>query len=156
MLHILPHPPFYWTDRKVFSANPCIIIICTFTDSNICTAVSFIPVQNGDGTIDFREYVIGVTILCRPANTEDVLRMAFQVLGFLSRHCFCLGLMNIHCCTLNTNIYTNDRHCFTTKMFLQIYTKIRFHDSPCSNWPDEWRMYTICKVHEIFTFLDYY
>lgn len=37
------------------------------------------PVKNGDGTIDFREYVIGVTILCRPANTEDVLRMAFQV-----------------------------------------------------------------------------
>ncbi|XP_010774716.1 lysophosphatidylcholine acyltransferase 2-like, partial [Notothenia coriiceps] len=35
--------------------------------------------RNGDGTIDFREYVIGVTILCRPANTEDVLRMAFKV-----------------------------------------------------------------------------
>uniref|UniRef100_A0A7N6BH16 EF-hand domain-containing protein n=1 Tax=Anabas testudineus TaxID=64144 RepID=A0A7N6BH16_ANATE len=33
--------------------------------------------RNGDGTIDFREYVIGVTILCRPANTEEVLRMAF-------------------------------------------------------------------------------
>ncbi|XP_061621586.1 lysophosphatidylcholine acyltransferase 2 isoform X2 [Phyllopteryx taeniolatus] len=35
--------------------------------------------RNGDGTIDFREYVIGVTILCRPANTEDVLRMAFRL-----------------------------------------------------------------------------
>uniref|UniRef100_A0A3B4TPB2 Lysophosphatidylcholine acyltransferase 2 n=1 Tax=Seriola dumerili TaxID=41447 RepID=A0A3B4TPB2_SERDU len=35
--------------------------------------------RNRDGTIDFREYVIGVTILCRPANTEDVLRMAFQL-----------------------------------------------------------------------------
>ncbi|XP_072236299.1 lysophosphatidylcholine acyltransferase 2 [Leuresthes tenuis] len=35
--------------------------------------------RDGDGTIDFREYVIGVTILCRPANTEDVLRMAFQL-----------------------------------------------------------------------------
>ncbi|KAM4603022.1 lysophosphatidylcholine acyltransferase 2 isoform 2-T2 [Polymixia lowei] len=35
--------------------------------------------RNGDGTIDFREYVIGVTILCRPANTEEVLRMAFQL-----------------------------------------------------------------------------
>ncbi|XP_071387699.1 lysophosphatidylcholine acyltransferase 2 [Centroberyx affinis] len=35
--------------------------------------------RNGDGTIDFREYVIGVTILCRPANTDDVLRMAFQL-----------------------------------------------------------------------------
>ncbi|XP_038158873.1 lysophosphatidylcholine acyltransferase 2 [Cyprinodon tularosa] len=35
--------------------------------------------RNGDGTIDFREYVIGVNILCRPANTEDVLKMAFQL-----------------------------------------------------------------------------
>lgn len=35
--------------------------------------------RDGDGTIDFREYVIGVTILCRPANTEDVLRMAFRL-----------------------------------------------------------------------------
>ncbi|KAG7263173.1 hypothetical protein CRUP_002203 [Coryphaenoides rupestris] len=35
--------------------------------------------RDGDGTIDFREYVIGVTMLCRPANTEDVLRMAFKL-----------------------------------------------------------------------------
>ncbi|XP_076011802.1 lysophosphatidylcholine acyltransferase 2 [Genypterus blacodes] len=35
--------------------------------------------RNGDGTIDFREYVIGVTILCRPANTDEVLRMAFKL-----------------------------------------------------------------------------
>ncbi|KAG8001389.1 Lysophosphatidylcholine acyltransferase 2, partial [Nibea albiflora] len=35
--------------------------------------------RDGDGTIDFREYVIGVTILCRPANTEDVLRLAFKL-----------------------------------------------------------------------------
>ncbi|MEQ2313895.1 Lysophosphatidylcholine acyltransferase 2 [Ameca splendens] len=35
--------------------------------------------RNEDGTIDFREYVIGVTILCRPANTEDVLQMAFRL-----------------------------------------------------------------------------
>ncbi|XP_013982759.1 lysophosphatidylcholine acyltransferase 2 isoform X1 [Salmo salar] len=35
--------------------------------------------RDGGGTIDFREYVIGVTILCRPANTEEVLRTAFQL-----------------------------------------------------------------------------
>ncbi|XP_036399944.1 lysophosphatidylcholine acyltransferase 2 [Megalops cyprinoides] len=35
--------------------------------------------RNGDGTIDFREYVIGVTVLCRPANTEETIRMAFQL-----------------------------------------------------------------------------
>uniref|UniRef100_A0A3P9NHN4 Lysophosphatidylcholine acyltransferase 2 n=1 Tax=Poecilia reticulata TaxID=8081 RepID=A0A3P9NHN4_POERE len=35
--------------------------------------------RDGNGTIDFREYVIGVNILCRPANTKDVLKMAFQL-----------------------------------------------------------------------------
>ncbi|XP_012682454.1 lysophosphatidylcholine acyltransferase 2 [Clupea harengus] len=35
--------------------------------------------RDGDGTIDFREYVIGVTVLCRPANTEEVIQMAFKL-----------------------------------------------------------------------------
>ncbi|KAM6409227.1 lysophosphatidylcholine acyltransferase 2 [Rhynochetos jubatus] len=35
--------------------------------------------RNGDGTIDFREYVIGLSILCNPANTEETIRMAFQL-----------------------------------------------------------------------------
>lgn len=49
--------------------------------------------QDGDGTIDFREYVIGVTILCRPANTEEVLRMAFKVGGDQCRssNTFCVA-----------------------------------------------------------------
>uniref|UniRef100_A0A1A8HN18 Lysophosphatidylcholine acyltransferase 2 n=1 Tax=Nothobranchius korthausae TaxID=1143690 RepID=A0A1A8HN18_9TELE len=49
--------------------------------------------RDGDGTIDFREYVIGVNILCRPANTEDILQMAFQLFdtdddGKISHHEF--------------------------------------------------------------------
>ncbi|KAM4722055.1 lysophosphatidylcholine acyltransferase 2 [Rhinophrynus dorsalis] len=35
--------------------------------------------RNRDGTIDFREYVIGVAILCNPANTEDTIQMAFKL-----------------------------------------------------------------------------
>ncbi|KAM6117831.1 lysophosphatidylcholine acyltransferase 2 isoform 1-T1 [Pterocles gutturalis] len=35
--------------------------------------------RNGDGTIDFREYVIGLSVLCNPANTEETIRMAFQL-----------------------------------------------------------------------------
>uniref|UniRef100_A0AAY4F0A6 EF-hand domain-containing protein n=1 Tax=Denticeps clupeoides TaxID=299321 RepID=A0AAY4F0A6_9TELE len=35
--------------------------------------------RDGNGTIDFREYVIGVTVLCRPANTEEVIQMAFKL-----------------------------------------------------------------------------
>uniref|UniRef100_A0ACB8EAK0 Uncharacterized protein n=1 Tax=Sphaerodactylus townsendi TaxID=933632 RepID=A0ACB8EAK0_9SAUR len=35
--------------------------------------------QNGDGTIDFREYVIGLSVLCNPANTEETIHMAFQL-----------------------------------------------------------------------------
>uniref|UniRef100_A0A8B9QFR5 Lysophosphatidylcholine acyltransferase 2 n=1 Tax=Apteryx owenii TaxID=8824 RepID=A0A8B9QFR5_APTOW len=35
--------------------------------------------RNGDGTIDFREYVIGLSILCNPANTEETIQMAFKL-----------------------------------------------------------------------------
>uniref|UniRef100_A0A8C8RIA1 Lysophosphatidylcholine acyltransferase 2 n=1 Tax=Pelusios castaneus TaxID=367368 RepID=A0A8C8RIA1_9SAUR len=35
--------------------------------------------RNGDGTIDFREYVIGLSVLCNPANTEETIQMAFKL-----------------------------------------------------------------------------
>ncbi|XP_003222971.2 lysophosphatidylcholine acyltransferase 2 [Anolis carolinensis] len=35
--------------------------------------------RNGDGSIDFREYVIGLSVLCNPANTEQTIQMAFQL-----------------------------------------------------------------------------
>ncbi|XP_027745660.1 lysophosphatidylcholine acyltransferase 2 [Empidonax traillii] len=35
--------------------------------------------RNGDGSIDFREYVIGLSILCNPANTEETIQMAFKL-----------------------------------------------------------------------------
>ncbi|XP_054245614.1 lysophosphatidylcholine acyltransferase 2 [Indicator indicator] len=35
--------------------------------------------RNGDSTIDFREYVIGLSILCNPANTEETIQMAFKL-----------------------------------------------------------------------------
>ncbi|XP_036609119.1 lysophosphatidylcholine acyltransferase 2-like [Trichosurus vulpecula] len=35
--------------------------------------------RNHDGTIDFREYVIGLSVLCNPANTEDLIHMAFKL-----------------------------------------------------------------------------
>ncbi|XP_077166217.1 lysophosphatidylcholine acyltransferase 2 [Paroedura picta] len=35
--------------------------------------------RNGDGTIDFREYVIGLSVLCDPANTEETIQMAFKL-----------------------------------------------------------------------------
>ncbi|KAJ8281013.1 hypothetical protein GJAV_G00062330 [Gymnothorax javanicus] len=35
--------------------------------------------RNKDGTIDFREYVIGLTVLCQPVNTEETIQMAFQL-----------------------------------------------------------------------------
>ncbi|KAB5525870.1 hypothetical protein PHYPO_G00145170 [Pangasianodon hypophthalmus] len=35
--------------------------------------------RDGDGTIDFREYVIGMTVLCRPANTDEVIQTAFKL-----------------------------------------------------------------------------
>ncbi|XP_030060169.1 lysophosphatidylcholine acyltransferase 2 [Microcaecilia unicolor] len=35
--------------------------------------------RNDDGTIDFREYVIGMAIVCNPATTEETIMMAFKL-----------------------------------------------------------------------------
>ncbi|KAF4111050.1 lysophosphatidylcholine acyltransferase 2 [Onychostoma macrolepis] len=43
--------------------------------------------RNGDGTIDFREYVIGVTVLCRPANNEEVIQTVFKLFDIDEDNC---------------------------------------------------------------------
>ncbi|XP_004420910.1 PREDICTED: lysophosphatidylcholine acyltransferase 2B-like [Ceratotherium simum simum] len=35
--------------------------------------------RNNDGSIDFREYVISLTVLCNSANTEKILQMSFKL-----------------------------------------------------------------------------
>ncbi|KAM5297593.1 lysophosphatidylcholine acyltransferase 2 isoform 2-T2 [Glossophaga mutica] len=35
--------------------------------------------RNDDGSIDFREYVIGLAVLCNPANTEEIIQVAFKL-----------------------------------------------------------------------------
>lgn len=35
--------------------------------------------RNNDGSIKIREYVIGLTALCNPINTEKVLQMSFKL-----------------------------------------------------------------------------
>nr|XP_031313362.1 LOW QUALITY PROTEIN: lysophosphatidylcholine acyltransferase 2B-like [Camelus dromedarius] len=35
--------------------------------------------RNNDGSIDFREYVIGLTVLCNPANTAKILQTSFRL-----------------------------------------------------------------------------
>ncbi|XP_075693031.1 lysophosphatidylcholine acyltransferase 2 [Rhinoderma darwinii] len=35
--------------------------------------------RDKDGSIDFREYVIGIAILCNPANSEETIQMAFKL-----------------------------------------------------------------------------
>ncbi|KAM5138502.1 lysophosphatidylcholine acyltransferase 2 isoform 1-T1 [Mantella aurantiaca] len=35
--------------------------------------------RNRDGTIDFREYIIGIAILCNPSNSEETIQMAFKL-----------------------------------------------------------------------------
>ncbi|KAI2662581.1 Lysophosphatidylcholine acyltransferase 2 [Labeo rohita] len=43
--------------------------------------------RDGDGTIDFREYVIGVTVLCHPANNEEVIQTAFKLFDIDEDNC---------------------------------------------------------------------
>ncbi|XP_038662674.1 lysophosphatidylcholine acyltransferase 2 isoform X1 [Scyliorhinus canicula] len=50
--------------------------------------------RNGDGTIDFREYVIGLVVLCSPANTEETIQFAFKLFdldedGYITEEEFC-------------------------------------------------------------------
>lgn len=35
--------------------------------------------RDKDGSIDFREYVVGLTVLCNPANTDRILRLSFKL-----------------------------------------------------------------------------
>ena len=37
--------------------------------------------QDGSGSIDFREYVIGLSLVSTPANTDSTISLAFQVLS---------------------------------------------------------------------------
>lgn len=56
--------------------------------------------KNNDGSIEFREYVIGLTALCNPINTEKILQMSFKLfdldeVGFITQQelvsCYTLG-----------------------------------------------------------------
>nr|XP_033797322.1 lysophosphatidylcholine acyltransferase 2 isoform X3 [Geotrypetes seraphini] len=62
--------------------------------------------RNADGTIDFREYVIGMAVVCNPATTEETIRLAFKLFdidedGYITENEFrsilgsSLGLYNI-------------------------------------------------------------
>ncbi|KAH0512453.1 Lysophosphatidylcholine acyltransferase 2 [Microtus ochrogaster] len=50
--------------------------------------------HNNDGSIDFREYVIGLAVLCNPANTEEIIQVAFKLFdvdedGYITEQEFC-------------------------------------------------------------------
>uniref|UniRef100_A0A8C2MFX4 Lysophosphatidylcholine acyltransferase 2 n=1 Tax=Cricetulus griseus TaxID=10029 RepID=A0A8C2MFX4_CRIGR len=50
--------------------------------------------RNNDGSIDFREYVIGLAVLCNPANTEEIIQVAFKLFdvdedGYITEQEFC-------------------------------------------------------------------
>ncbi|XP_055477147.1 lysophosphatidylcholine acyltransferase 2 isoform X2 [Psammomys obesus] len=50
--------------------------------------------RNNDGSIDFREYVIGLSVLCNPANTEEIIQVAFKLFdvdedGYITEEEFC-------------------------------------------------------------------
>ncbi|KAH3778267.1 lysophosphatidylcholine acyltransferase 2-like isoform X2 [Dreissena polymorpha] len=55
--------------------------------------------RDGSGTIDFREYVIGLSLVSTPANTDSTISLAFQLFdsshrGYISRDDLCLILHN--------------------------------------------------------------
>ncbi|XP_060693713.1 lysophosphatidylcholine acyltransferase 2 [Hemiscyllium ocellatum] len=71
--------------------------------------------RNGDGTIDFREYIIGLVVLCSPANTEETIQFAFKLFdldkdGYISEEEFAallrssLGVHDLDVSTLFSDI----------------------------------------------------
>ncbi|XP_069918032.1 lysophosphatidylcholine acyltransferase 2 isoform X1 [Oryctolagus cuniculus] len=80
--HLLAVP----SQREAFSRQaPCIGPSCTraspwgvMTSSSSRLTPPILP-QNNDGSIDFREYVIGLAVLCNPANTEEIIQVAFKL-----------------------------------------------------------------------------
>ncbi len=41
--------------------------------------ICYIIFQDDSGVIDFREYVIGMSLIAMPANNEETIQLAFQV-----------------------------------------------------------------------------
>ncbi|XP_078400370.1 lysophosphatidylcholine acyltransferase 2 isoform X1 [Cetorhinus maximus] len=75
--------------------------------------------RNGDGTIDFREYVIGLVVLCSPANTEETIHFAFKLFdsdedGYITEEEFsallrsALGVHDLDVSRLFSDIDLND------------------------------------------------
>ena len=52
-----------------------------FNDTGTCAHLSYVLLfpQDESGYLDFREYLIGLALVSQPANTEDVMKVAFQV-----------------------------------------------------------------------------
>ncbi|XP_053127372.1 lysophosphatidylcholine acyltransferase 2 [Hemicordylus capensis] len=84
--------------------------------------------RNGDGTVDFREYVIGLSILCNPANTEQTIQMAFKLFdidedGIISEDEFALivrsslGLPNLDVSNLFKEIDADNSNKLTYEEF---------------------------------------
>uniref|UniRef100_A0A8C8U7S9 Lysophosphatidylcholine acyltransferase 2 n=1 Tax=Peromyscus maniculatus bairdii TaxID=230844 RepID=A0A8C8U7S9_PERMB len=75
--------------------------------------------RNNDGSIDFREYVIGLAVLCNPANTEEIIQVAFKLFdvdedGYITEEEFCtilqasLGVPNLEVSGLFREIAQGD------------------------------------------------
>ncbi|XP_001508426.1 lysophosphatidylcholine acyltransferase 2 isoform X1 [Ornithorhynchus anatinus] len=75
--------------------------------------------RNNDGTIDFREYVIGLAVLCNPANTEEIIQVAFKLFdvdedGYITEDEFAsilrssLGVPDLDVCSLFQEIAKGD------------------------------------------------
>ncbi|KAM5256388.1 lysophosphatidylcholine acyltransferase 2B-like [Ctenodactylus gundi] len=84
--------------------------------------------RNNDGTIDFREYVIGLTVLDNPAHTEKILQMSFRLFdldedGFITEQEFtailraAFGVPDLNVATLFEEIAGKDSAHVSYKTF---------------------------------------
>lgn len=59
-----------------------------------CECVSLL--QSGGGEIDLREYVVALSVVCRPSQTLATIQLAFKVSGLLEWH-LCICHSYCHC-----------------------------------------------------------
>ena len=57
--------------------------------------IFFTYFQNGSETMDFREYLIGLSLVSQPVNNDDTIRLAFQVRCFEMMY-ECVFIFTIH------------------------------------------------------------
>ena len=81
LVQILKVQVFYYFHMEVYYNRVLAVSLNISAQLLKVQIVLFCYFQDGSGSIDFREYVIGLSLVSTPANTDSTISLAFQVLS---------------------------------------------------------------------------